>query len=651
MRRAKSIAAILLSGLVAAPGFGQIPDITQREEGGFFARLTSNYRPRPIPATSYEDSTRIDKLMRAGNIYLSLRDAIALALENNLDIASARYTPALQAANLLRAQAGTVLRNVSNSVSTGPSSATLGVLAGTALGSGGTNINNTGNQGGLFSGLNVQTAGSTIPNFDPIFFINGQFVHTTQIQTATNIAGVNALVSQYKGSSYGIQQGTPFGTTMTLGMNNQFNITQNSYFNMYNPFDQASLALNIQQNLLQSFRPSVNKRFITVAKNQKQVSDLTFKNQVMATVANVVSLYWDLVSFNETLKIRQRTLELNTKLYTDNKRRAELGAIAPFDTIQAQAVMKTSQQDVTNAETQVLQQEMILKNALTRSGMDRLEIINARIVPTDHFDVPQQEQIQPVQDLIAEALRSRPDVEQSRIGLEDSLISMKGTKDAMLPQLSAFANLSNAGVAGVVNTIPFPVTNPLTGNTQLITRGPGDVNGYLIGGYGDVLRQLFSRNFPNYTVGVQFNVNLKNRAAQADYITDALNYRQQQIQDKQLHNNIKQNVVNARTALSQAHAAYDNSVEARQLQEQTLMGTQRKYELGTASILDVVVTQRDTTNAELAEESARNQYIHAKVNLENVLGDILQDYDVSIQDAERGQVGREPDLIPPIGRR
>ena len=154
------------------------------------------------------------------------------------------------------------------------------------------------------------------------------------------------------------------------------------------------------------------------------------------------------------------TLDLNTNSINDNKRRADLGAIAPIDIVQAEAEMKAAQQDVTNAEMQVLQQETILKNVLTRSGLDRLEIANAHIVPTDHFDVPAQEAVQPIQDLIAEAMKNRPDVEQSRIGLEDARITTLGVKDAMLPQLTAFATTSNSGLAGQVNSLPVPVTLP-----------------------------------------------------------------------------------------------------------------------------------------------------------------------------------------------
>jgi len=646
MRRMQSICAVLLCGAMVTPGFGQTPEIRAGQEGGFFSRLTQDYRARPVRKTDFNDSGRIEVLMRGGSIYLSLRDAIALALENNLDIENARYNPLLSDANVLRASAGTLLRNVSNSVSQGPSSASLGAAAGAQVGSAGVQTSSNPQQG-VLSGLSVQLAGTSIPNLDPQFFVVGQFAHLTSIYTATNISGTSFLTNQYKSANYGIQKQFLTGTTVSLGMSSQFGVTQNSPVNSVNPFNQGNLQLGVQQNLLQGFRPSVNNRAIRVAKNQRHVSDLAFKSQVMATVANVVGLYWDLVSFNETLKIRQQTLELDTNLYHDNQRRAELGALAPIDIIQAEAEMKSAQQDVTNAQTQVLQQEIILKSVLTRNGVENLEIIDAHIIPTDHFDVPAQEQIRPIQDLIAEAVANRPDVEQSSLGLEDARINMKGTRDAMLPQLTAFANLQNSGLAGVPNTVPYPssVTGGISGFTG---GGVAPPDPFLLGGYGTVLGQIFSRNFPNYTVGVQLSIPIRNRSTQADFITDQLNYRQSQIQDKQLRNSIKLNVINSRTGMTQARAAYENSVEARQLEDQTLAGTRRKYELGTATIIDLLTTQRDATTRELAESSARNQYIHAKVNLQNVLGSILNDYDVSIEEALKGQVTRQADAIPAV---
>ncbi len=595
---------------------------------------------------SFEDSPRLDKLMRAGIIYLSLQDAISLAIENNLDIENARFSNRLNEANVLRASAGTLLRSVPSSISTGPTSSSLGVLASNALGSGGT-ANVSSGSSSLLSGLSVQLAGSTIPNLDPVFFVNGQYVHSTTIETATNITGTNGLVTKETTNSFGLQQGLIYGTTIQLGMQNQFGINQNSPFNLYNPYNQGQLSFTLQQNLLQGFRQSVNSRAIRQAKNNVHNGDLSFKNQVMATVYNVANLYWDLVADIESLRIKQRTLELNTKLYEDNKRRAELGAVAPIDIIQAQAEMKASQQDVITTQSQVDQQEMTVKSVLTRGGLDNISVITAHIVPTDHFDVPAQEAVWPVQDLITEAIANRPDVEQSQITLENARLTTLGVKDALLPQLQAFVSASNSGVAGQVNTVGVPTVLP-SGQTILLQRTASDVNPYFIGGYGTVLAQVFGRNFPNYSAGVSLTITLRNRSAQADLITDQLNYRESQIQDRQLHNNIKLNVVNARTALSNARSAYDTSVEARQLQDQTTTGTRRKYELGTATILDVVIGQRDLTTRELSEVDARNQYLHARNNLENVLGKILQDYDIRIDEAKNGVVTRPPDMIPAV---
>ena len=648
MSFAKSVVAILLCYAIALPGFAQAP-ASPNESHGVFQWLSHNYVTHPMAYTSYEDSPRLEKLMRAGSIYLSLRDAIALALENNLDLEYARYNPKLSEANLKRVSAGALLRNVSNSISSGPSSASLGVLAGASTGSGGLSSSSSSGsgQGGVLSGLNVQLQGTAVPNLDPVLFLQGQFTHSTQIETATNIAGVNGLASQYGSAIWGVQQGMLTGTQFTLSMSNTLHYTQNSPFSDFNPFSQASLSIGVTQNLLQGFRPSINNRYIRVAKNSLRISDLTFKNQVMATVVGVVNLYWDLVSDIEGLKVKQLTLDLNTHQYNDNKRKAELGAIAPIDIIQAEAEMKASQQDVTTAQAQVLNQETILKAYLTRSGMDNLAIVEAHVIPTDHFEVPAQETVRPIQDLFTEALANRPDVEQSQIGIENSRITTLGVKDAMLPQLTAFANTSNSGLAGSVNPQPVPVTLP-NGSTGYVTRTDANVNGYFLGGYGSILSQVFSRNFPNYSAGVSLTVTLKNRSAQADYITDQLNFRQQQIQDHQLHNTIKQNVINARTSLSQARAAWETAVVARKLYEQVLAGTRRKYELGTATILDVVISQRDTTTRELSEVDSLNQYVHAKVNLENVLGEVLQNYEVNIDDAKTGMVGRLPDMIPAV---
>ena len=368
MSRFKSILSVILCFAITLPVFAQTPEI-KGSSNRFFSRFAKDYLPTPVPRINFEDSARIDRLMRAGRIYLSLRDAIALALENNLDIETARLNPKLQQANLQRASAGALLRNVSNSISTGPSSASLGVLAGAnALGS--TGASSSSSTGGVLSGLSVQLAGSAIPNLDPTVFVNAQYQHQTSPLTSTFTTGTNFLVTSYTNANFGIQQGFLTGTQVTLGMGNTLGYRQNSPNNDFNPVDQGALSFSITQNLLNGFGLAVNNRAIRIAKNQLHISDLTFKQQVIATVNNVVSLYWDLVSFNDSLKVKQQTLELNRQLYVDNKRRAELGALAEIDIVQAEAEMKSSQQDVVSQETQVLQQEMILKSVITRSGFN-----------------------------------------------------------------------------------------------------------------------------------------------------------------------------------------------------------------------------------------------------------------------------------------
>src|SRR5438477_1316256 len=577
--------------------------------------------------------------MRAGNIYLSLRDAIALALENNLDIEVARLSPKLQDANMLRADAGQLVRNVSTSISSGPSSAQLGALAGaSSLGSTSAGGNTT-----VLSGLIVQSGGATIPNLDPVFFLSSAFQHQTQALSSNAVTGTNFLVTQYKSLVYGVQESFLTGTTVSLGLTSTLGYNQNAPTNQINPQDQGSLSLSLTQNLLNGFGIRVNNRQIRISRNSRHISDLTFKQQVIATVTNVVNLYWDLVSFNETLKIKQQTYDLDKRLYEANKRGAELGALAEIDIITAEAEMKTAQQTVTTQLTQVLQQEAILKNVITRSGLDNSAVVSARIVPTDHVQAPAQEGVRPLQDLIADAFQSRTELEQSRTNLENARLTTLGLKNNLLPTLQLTAGLANSGLAGQTNSLGqvpiYGATGQIVGFRPLTS---GDVNPFFLGGYGSVLNQIFSRKFPNYNVGFQLTVPIRNRANQADLITDQLNYRQSQIQDKQLQNTIKLNVINAHTAVEQARAAYQTAVEARRLQEQTLAGEKRKYELGTSSILNVVIVQRDTTHSQVAEIEALRQYVDSRTALEQVLGTTLDTYDVNLQDAQRGVVGREP---------
>jgi outer membrane protein TolC len=575
--------------------------------------------------------------MRAGNVYLSLADAIALALENNLDIEYHRYDRRQAETDQLRASAGQLLRFSGGGIRAGFSSASSGVLSGSgSLGGGG---GASGGQSGILSGFSIQAAGSGIPDLEPLAFVSWQAAHQTRILTSDVGTGTNYLISSAHSLDYGIQKSFLTGTEVTFDMSQQ-SLFQNAPANEYNPSLSGNMALSIHQPLLQGFGLATNRRAITIARNNLTVADLNFKTQVIATVKNVIDLYWDLVSLNDNLKAKQKALEIAEKLYQDNRKRLAIGAVAPIDIVQAEAGAETAQLDLRQAGAQLLQQELIVKSALTRSGVDSVSIMDAHIIPTDGIQVPESEAVQPIQDMVAEALADRPELKASAINMENSRINMKGVKNAMRPGLDVYLNLQNNGLAGDPNTIPIPIASD---GTPLFSRSAP--NSYFNGNWGTVFSQVLGRNFPTYSLGFNLNVPLRNTAQRADMIKNQLDYRQAEIDAKQAENSVRLNVVNARIALEQARAAYETAVKARKLQEQTFAGTQRKYQMGTATFTDVALLQRDVVTSQTAETNALNGYIKARNNLDMVLGRLLEINHVDIQEAYKGKVGRPPDPI------
>ncbi|MEX2262496.1 MAG: TolC family protein [Bryobacteraceae bacterium] len=616
-------------------------------DNGWFAPIKRTYSQAELPRVDFANSDRLESLMRAGRIYLSLQDAIALALENNLDIELARYGPRVADSDVLRASAGQLLRGINTGIRGGPSGAGGGgVLQGADLLGTGGGGGGGGGEGGILSGITIQSVGTAIPNLDPVVFSGITLGHFTRPLTSRFVTATqsNFLVSENKIYNFGVQKGFLSGTTVTLGMNNN-SLSQNSPNNDFNPLTNASLGVEIRQRLLQGFGRGLNSRQIRIAKNNRYISDLVFRQQVMATVTNVVNLYYELVSLNQILEVRRQALALNEKLYDDNRKQVRIGTLAPIEIVRAEAEVAASQQDVTNAETQVLQQETILKNVLSRTGVDSLAVIDARIIPTDRIDVPQAEIIEPVQDLIVKALEMRPDLEQSQMQIENSKISIKGTRAALLPSLDAVLDFTNNALAGQVNAVPVPL-NPGVPNSPLVSRDRSSVDGFFLGGYGTVLSQLFARNFPDYSLSFQLNIPLRNRAAQADLARDQLGLRQQEIRDRQLRNQIRVDVLNAMVAMRQARAAYDTSVKARMLQEQTVAAERRKYSLGASSIINVIITQRDLAARQSAEVQALSTYARARTQLNQVTGDVLKAHDVSVEEAYAGMVKREPSRLP-----
>jgi outer membrane protein TolC len=624
MHTLKPMLALFCAVLVAAPVFAQE---IQLETGGD-RPVIGRYQAHPIAPVNLANSGRLEALVRAGKIYLSLQDAIALALENNIDIEVQRYAMPLAQADLLRAKSGGLIRGISTSVSSSNQGSTTQSL---------TNTTTAGTPGGITS---TTFAGPATESLDPI--IQGQlnWGHYSTPQTNTLFTGVTSLVQTQKNYNFGLAQGFLTGTSASLSLTNSSTF-QNTYTQSFNPSLQSALDLQINQHLLQGFGLAVNNRFIRIAKNNIKVADLVFRQQVMATTANVIGLYWGLVSYNEAVTVAKQALALAQKLYNDNRKQVEIGTLAPIEIVRAEAEVASREQDLTTAETGVLQQETILKNALSKTGIASPTLAEVRIVATDHIVIPQTEPVQPIQDLINQAIQNRPELGQSNLQIENSRISLKGSKNGLLPTLDGFVDLRNHGLAGQVNNIAIPPGSPFI-------RQAGAVDPFFIGGVGDAFGQIFGRNFPDYAVGLQLNIPLRNRAAQADYATAELTLRQNQLQYQRQVNGVRVDVQNALIASQQARARYVAADKNRVLAEQTLDAEQKKYALGASTVFLVIQAQRDLATAQGNLVAAESSYAQAKVQLEYSTGDVLDRYNVSIDDAVKGSVAHPPSAIPVV---
>jgi outer membrane protein len=627
-----TVPGTLPSGAAGSRSQPEMPPFTRPDLG--WQKWTKTYRPTEVPPINLSNSNRLEMLIKGGNLYLSVQDAIACALENNIDIEVQRYGAIIQDANILRAQAGGALRGATPTVAGGPSSAsaissTPGVATNAATQASSTASNS---QGAL-----IQQTGTAIPNYDPTLVGSLQLGHFTTPQNNSVVSGITALVNNQNTGSLTLNQGFATGTSYSFGYS-EVRSSLNSPTYTFNPNLTGTLSVTVTQKLLQGFGRAVNTRNITIAKNSREQADLQFRQQVITTISSVLDLYWDLVSFLDNVKSKEESLAYNQRLYSDNKRQVEVGVLAPISIVQAEAAVATAEQDLIVAETQVQQQETILKDALSRMGIESPTLASAHVIPTDRIRIPESEQVQPYQDEVALALHARPEMATQRINVENNKINARGSRAELLPTLNAFVTLDNNGLSGAANAV-----TGANGGSALIG---GLANPYFVGGSGNLLGQIFGRNFPDYAVGLNLNIPIRNRTAQADYILDQLTIRQSELALRKQENQIRVDVQNAMIGVQQARVGYKASLKSRILEEQTLDAEQKKLALGTSTVYNVILIQRDLSNAQAAEVSAADAYAKAVVQLDLATGQTLDNYGVQIAEAYKGEVSRPPSAIP-----
>jgi len=613
--------ALVVAGSV--PAFGQEPVKMQKAERDYsrgrsaFPNVFAPYAPIRVTAPDLSNSPRIEQLIREGKLQLSLQDAIALALENNLDISVQRYVPWIADTDILRTKAGGAGRG----------------LAGT----------------GTASALGAIPSQNFDPTLSSTFSWDRRSIPVNNPFLSGTGVALSALTNYSLQGNFQYSQGFATGTAYAIAFNNT-RASTTSPAQLFNPSVTSSLNLSFTQQLLNGFGFLPNTRFIRIAKNSKKIADFTFQNQVINTVSQVQNLYWDLVFAREDVDVKQRSLELAEKLYNDNKRQVEIGTLAPIEVVRAEAEVARTRQDLIVAQTFLLQQQTLLKNAISKNPLDPA-LVQVEVIPTDVIVEPPQVEVLPLQDAVTEAWQKRPDVNQAEVDLLNRDINSRATRNALLPTVTLFGQYGGTGLAGnssilgtsttlagsqIVDAAGNPVPNLFVPSTS--TPVLGRTNDGLLEAW-DVMSNF---SFPTYTVALSVNIPIRNRSAQADNARALLEQRQSETRLRQLQNTVVVEVRNAQIALEQSRARVDAAKKSRELAEQTLDAEQKKYQLGASTIFFVIQAQRDLAQARSTEVRAITDLMKAQVEFQRALGRTLEANKIDISDAKAAEPKPRP---------
>jgi len=645
----QSMTAFMMSVLMVSMGWAQdsasMPpapsasrpfDVTEyAKPSSHFPDPIAPYRARSVEAPNLANTSRIDRLMHDGKLYISMNDAVALALENNLDIAIARYNLNIADTDVMRAKSGanTILGVNNGIVQNTPGGGVGGLGTQVGSGQGGTSVG-AGGAGAGTSGLVQSTLGSGpfLNSFDPIISGTFQVDHLGLICTSP-FCGPHQNTTT---GNFAYNQAFQWGTNMFVGFNNN-RVTSDNPYNAFTPVLNSSFQFRLTQHLLQGFGFAANNRFIRIAKNDREISDIAFRLQITTTVDQIENMYWDLVYAYENVRVQQEQLAFAQRTFSDTKKQVEIGTLAPIEIVRAQSTVATDQQTLTVALTNLQLQQLLMKNALSRNLVDPV-LADAEVIPTSTVELPTQEPVVPIQDLVNDALSHRPEIAEQRINLTNTAVSNKAIRSALLPSVDLFAYYGGAGAGGNANSNYICVTDfaacGLTGPPTL----PPPVS------YGDTLNQLVNSTAPDKGVGITVNIPLRNRAAQSVQLRGEFEYRQAQLRIQQIENQVRIEVRNAQFGVQQNRASVASAQAAVDLAKQSLDAEQKKYALGASTSTLVLQYQSGLTSAEVTLVSAQAAYEKSQLELDRATGLLLDHAGIQIADAERGQVAQTPNV-------
>jgi outer membrane protein TolC len=582
----------------------------------------SPYMAEEVAEPVLTNSPRLDRLIRDGKLYLSMKEAIDLALENNLDLAIARYNLPIADTDLLRTKAGGSFRGVNTGVVQGTPGGGIGGYGAGAPGAGaGGTTSGAGGAGAGASGLVQSTlgVGTPVSSYDPTLTVNTGLEHLTLPQSSEVLYGVPSLQLNTVQVNALYSQAFSSGTTVSFEFNNNRQTT-NSPEIFLSPALNSYYRFTFQQQLLAGFGFGPNLRYLRIARNNKKISDIAFKDQVIATVTQIENIYWDLVNAYEQARVNEQSLAFANQTLENARKQLQLESIPEMDVMKAEAEVSRQDQALTVARTNLQLQESLMKNALTKS-LDDPTLGEMPVVPTDRMQTANTEAntSEPILDLIAEGLQNRPELLETDVDLANRQISRKAARNALLPSLSLVGFYGGSGLAGLV---PPDVTATSTVPTDL----------------GGSWQNAFNNSSPDYFVGFNLNIPFRNRVAKADQYRSELEYRQASLRKEQLRKQIRIEVRNAQYALEQSRARVDSARKARDLAERTFEITKKEQDLGSGSSYQTMTAQRDLSVAELDLVTAMTTYQKAKVELDRTTGTTLEHNGVLIEDAVNGTV-------------
>jgi outer membrane protein len=638
---AAAIAAPPAPGLPPAP----VPNYTQpfmRPSDRDFSRghqvfpnFLKTWEPISIEAPVTSNSQRLDALVHNGKIYLSLADAIVLGLENNYDIAIQRYNLDIADTELLRARAGSNLLGVP-----------AGLVQGTLNGAGNTSgsLTSGGGPGGTSTasggaaagagGINVSTNGSgPAPEvMDPVLTGTLQLERTTTPEPTPFASGSPTLNQNPNTYNFNYNQGFVTGTQLQVAFNNG-RTTSDSIFNAYSPQLQSTFKATVTQHLLNGFGPGINGRFILEAKNNRRITDSAFRLQILYTINQIENIYWVLVSDYEDVQAKQRALEQSTRLASDNRKQLQIGTLAPLDVLNADNQVSTDTQALITSQTSLEYQQLIMKQAISRDLSDPA-LSSAPVVPTDRVSLLEMpEERTPVEDLVQKAYANRPEIEQNILNLRNDEITLRATKNNLLPSVDLYGFYGAAALGGAKS--PFC-------STQFF--GPVACNVPTIG-YGTVFTNLFNSSGPDKGAGVNVTVPLRNRTAQSLQARALLEYRQAEMRLQQLYIQVRIQVINGQYALTNDRAAVQAALAAREYNYQSYQSEVKKLRLGASTTANVLQQERNLATAENNVISTEATYAKDRASLEQLLAQTLDQYGIQLSDAVKGTVTKDP-IIP-----